>query len=290
VPFTPEDVAVLRAVHDSCAASSVRGHRSAEELARIGVHNVVVTGCPTLFWERRTELSVRRPEPARTGFTFRTWLYSDDVGTYRAQLRALELLRASSGEVTVILQGEEEALQRLHIARHWGATHRGWLVWDEELAMHRLVREPLDVARLSAEVHAELDDLTEPATVNWLAERTFFSWDVADYLDLYRRLGLVAGCRLHSNLLSLSQGTPAYFLTYDDRTREVAELLSVPHRELRAVGDDLDPFGADWSPVEDTYRVRFAEMVRFLEANRLPHRLPAPAGTGAAPSAGGTNP
>jgi hypothetical protein len=288
VPFTPEDVEILRIIHDSAESSSVRGHLSAEVLASIGIDNATVTGCPTLFWERRPELVVRRPSTDSAGYTFRTWLYSDDDDPYLAQFRALELLRRASDEVTVVLQGEEEALQRLHITRRWGGSHAGRLRWDEDAQMHRVLRTPLEPEPLLARVHEQFDRLAGPDTVDWLTDHTFFSWDVADYLDLYRSLGLVMGCRLHSNLLSLAQGTPAFYLTYDDRTREVVDLLSIPHREVRDVTDDLDPFGADWSPFERAYRRQYAEMVRFLDMNGLPHRLPAPEPAVGAPAGSGT--
>lgn len=279
VDFTPEDVEILRRIHDSCAASSVRGHLSAEVLGSIGVDNTVVTGCPTLFWAREPELTIRPPRPDHTGYTFRTWLYSTDDAPYRAQFRALEALRDRSDRTTVILQGEELALQRLHIAQQWGGAHAGSLVWDQEAGLNRLVREPLDPAQLAADVHGEMDHFSSWEVVDWLTRNTFFSWDVADYIELYRSLGLVLGCRLHSNLLALAHGTAAYYLTYDDRTREIVELLSLPASDVLDVTSGIDPFGADWGPFEVAYRRQYAEMLRFLDLNELSHRLPAPVGS-----------
>jgi len=276
VEFTPEDVEILRRIHDSCAASSVRGHLSAEVLAAIGIDNAIVTGCPTLFWAREPELTIRPPRPDHTGFTFRTWLYSRDDAPYVAQFRALEALRGRSDRTSVILQGEELPLQQLHIARNWGATFAGSLVWDEDAELNRLVRTRLDPDGLVAEIHAEMDAFAAPELIDWVTEQTFFSWDVADYMELYRSLGLVLGCRLHSNLLSLANGTPAFYLTYDDRTREIVELLALPSCDVLEAGDGIDPFAADWSPFEVAYRRQYAEMLRFLEANALAHRLPAP--------------
>jgi len=276
VPFTPDDVEILRYIHDSCAASSIRGHRSAEALAAIGIDNAIVTGCPTIFWERDPALAIRRPAADDTGFTFRSWLYRDDDAPYRAQLRALEQLRVASARTTVLLQGEELQLQRLHMARQWGATHAGRLVNVAENGLQRLERTPIDVAALRAELHFRMDHLASPEAVDWLIANTFFSWDIADYLERYRKLGLVMGCRLHSNLLSLASGTPAFSLTYDDRTREIVDLLSIPGCELEDFGPDHDPFAADWAPFMAAYRRQYAEMVRFLDLNGLRHRLPAP--------------
>jgi polysaccharide pyruvyl transferase WcaK-like protein len=102
---------------------------------------------------------------------------------------------------------------------------------------------------------------------------TFFSYDIGEYLALYRSCGMVVGCRLHSNLLAVANGTPTVFLTYDQRTQELAELLELPHCALEDFGPEYDLFGQDWRPFEKSYRAHFAELRRFLEANGLPHRL-----------------
>jgi polysaccharide pyruvyl transferase WcaK-like protein len=86
---------------------------------------------------------------------------------------------------------------------------------------------------------------------------------------------MVVGCRLHSNLVSLANGTPTVFLTYDQRTQELAELLELPHCALGDFGPGFDLLGQDWRPFEKAYQVHFAEMRRFLEANHLRHRLAA---------------
>ena len=84
----------------------------AAALESIGITNFVVTACPTAYWSRQPELSVRPPSDDSAGFSFRQSLYSEDAAVYEAQFRAIETVRDRFGSVTVILQGEEVLLQR----------------------------------------------------------------------------------------------------------------------------------------------------------------------------------
>lgn len=273
IEFCAEEIEILRYIHDSCACSSLRGNSTAEALEDIGIHNFVVTACPTAYWSRQPEIAVRPPTDDSAGFSFRQSLYSDEPAVYAAQFRAIETVRDQFRATTVILQGEEVLLQRYMEAHRWGAEHEARWRPIPGSRLTRLTRTPMDTAALAAEIHDRFDGYTRSAFLDWFMNSTFFSYDIGEYLALYRSHGMVIGCRLHSNLVSLANGTPTVFLTYDQRTQELAELLELPHCALADFGPDFDLFGQDWHPFEKSYRVHFAETRRFLEANRLPHRL-----------------
>jgi hypothetical protein len=274
VHFEAEEVEILRYIHEG-ASSSVRGNSTAEALAGIGIHNAIVTACPTAFWSRKPEITVRAPHEDRAGYTFRQSLYSDDPAVYEAQFRAIETVRDRFGQVTVILQGEEVLLQRYMEARRWGAEHEARLTRVSGTGLTRLTRTALRVDELRNEIHRRFGAFTRPAFLDWFMNNTFFSYDIGEYLETYRSQGLVVGCRLHSNLVSLANGTPTVFLTYDQRTQELAELLELPHCALTDFGPDVDLLGQDWRPFEKSYMHHFGEMRRFLDTNGLPHRLEA---------------
>jgi Polysaccharide pyruvyl transferase len=277
VQFDDEDIEILRYIHGSCAASSVRGWSAAAALERIGISNTVVTGCPTLFWARQPELRLRPPGDRRAVFTFRDGLFTRDEQFYRNQFVAIDRVRDLFSEVTVALQGEEIALQDLFMARHWGAETGGVVRPDpriDGLMRRRPVR--LDVDALQQAVHERYDRYTRPALVDWVCANSFFSWDIADYLDLYRSVDVIIGCRFHGNLLALANGTPAYYLTYDQRTEELVELLGLPSQRLPELQDDFDPRHADWSVFESRYRMLYERLLAFLDVNGLSHKLPRP--------------
>jgi polysaccharide pyruvyl transferase WcaK-like protein len=271
--LAPEDADVLRQLSDRCASISVRGYASAELLATHGIHNVSVTGCPTFFWQQQRELRIRRPEREHAVFTFFHGLLRDQPDRYRKQFEALELLRRRAEQVTVELQGEALLLQDLFMTEHWhvDAGHR--IERTEVPGLSQQRRIPLDAEALRAEALRTYSEWASPTMIEWLSRSTFFSWDICDYLDLLGSAGLVAGTRLHGNLMALSNGTPTYFLTFDRRIEELAELMAVPRCALDKVTPDFDPFEADWAPVESAYRDLRNRMIRFLEVNRLRHRL-----------------
>jgi hypothetical protein len=74
----------------------------------------------------------------------------------------------------------------------------------------------------------------------------------------------------------MANGTPSYYLTYDQRTREFVELMNIPSSTLESFSGEVDVVDQPWHRVEDAYEVRFAEMRRFLDGNVLSHRLTVP--------------
>ncbi len=84
------------------------------------------------------------------------------------------------------------------------------------------------------------------------------------------------GYRLHGNLLSLANGTPALYLTYDTRTREFVDTFRIPHFDvLKGEKFGFQAFyeAADFAPFERAYRRQFGELRKFLDENRMPHTL-----------------
>jgi polysaccharide pyruvyl transferase WcaK-like protein len=274
VRFDPDEVEILRYIHDSSAYSSVRGHATAEALESIGIHNYVVTGCPTVFWSRRPTITVRAAHDASAGFSYRQSLYSEDDDVYRAQLRALDTVRDRFGRVRVILQGEEVLLQRYLQATQWRAEDDVTVERVADTRLRRLVRRPLDPATLAEQIHERYDRWApRPTLIDWVMRNSFFSHDAGEYLAEYASHGMVVGCRLHSNLVAVANGTPTVFLTYDRRTEELADLFELPRCRLVDFDEQFDLLGQDWRGFEKRYMVHFEELRRFLEANDLPHRL-----------------
>jgi len=273
IEFEKEEIEILKYIHDNCVCSSVRGNSTAEALAKIGIKNVVVTGCPTIFWSRKPQLSVRAPQDHSAGFSFRQSLYSEDAAVYMAQFRAIETVRDKFGSVRVILQGEEVLLQHYLEARQWAAEFKGRIVRIPGLNLQKLERIPLDLERLRKEIHKRFDEFSRSAFIDWFMNNTFFSYDIMEYIREYKSKGMVVGCRLHSNLLSLANETPAFYLTYDQRTQEVVDLFHIPACRLTDFDEEVDLFNQDWRPFEDKYEFYYQEMRRFLQLNNLKHRL-----------------
>jgi polysaccharide pyruvyl transferase WcaK-like protein len=113
---------MIHALHASCVVGSVRDPFSAEVVAGAGVTNVLVTGCPVLFWAQRDELAVPRPgKRRRIVVTARNWLmhrWPDNVD-HPVQLRLLEtVIRGFRAEEIVFAVHEdfdERLVERLNL-------------------------------------------------------------------------------------------------------------------------------------------------------------------------------
>jgi hypothetical protein len=66
---------MIRALHERCAAGSVRDPHGAAVLERAGVENFIMTGCPVLFWAGQENLPAVSIGPRkRLVLTARNWL------------------------------------------------------------------------------------------------------------------------------------------------------------------------------------------------------------------------
>jgi hypothetical protein len=273
VRFAPEEAEILRLLADRSAAISVRGGSTAEALSSIGITNAVVTGCPTTYWSLAPEISVRTPGHERASFSFRQGLYSSDPEVYRSQFRAIEAARDQFSTLSVILQGEELLMQRYHMATKWAAEYAVTAGAVEGTGLTRFRRDPVDVEALRDELHATYDGFSRPALIRWLMDNTFWSYDVGDYLDHYRSQDMVLGCRLHSNLVAIAHGTATFFLTYDQRTQEMADTFELPSCPVTTFDASIDLHEQNWSGFEKRYAHYFGEMRRVLDACGVKHRL-----------------
>lgn len=273
VDFTKGDQASLKYIHASSKSCMVRGASTAEALARIGIDNVRVLGCPTIFWSRRPTIHVRRPRLEEVGWTFRNTLYSAADAGRRAQFAALEQLRLRSRNLTVLLQGEEVALQAYHLYDRYGTRYQLMDETNPELKLRHTRRVALERQPLTALVRSRLGDAASAEQAEWIARHSFFSVDVAAYVAMAERLDFVAGCRLHGNMVALSHGTPAFFFIYDERVREMADLIAAPHKVLSENDIFIPVDDLDYGPFERRYAELYAGYKAFLDENGIRHRL-----------------
>jgi hypothetical protein len=257
--------AVVRAMAERCTTMGVRGAYTADVLWGLGIRNVRVIGCPTLFRNRDPDLAIRLPpldEIRRVAFTLRREVggdYAQDVGRYLARQRAAILALAGRFDLTVMTQGEVE-----------------------EKAVLLGEPEQREAALATLAKQGWLGDESDPLRRIY-AERLFYSDVTKDYDEIVRRQQLVLGYRLHGNLMALANGVPSVYFTYDSRTAEFVETFRIPSFDVFA-GEEfaLERFWdqALFDRFNRAYHAGWREMRAFLEENGMPHRM------GAAPAAG----
>lgn len=255
----------LKAVSERTREISVRGPFTAEVLAAEGVHNVRVTGCPSLFWHvdasgpTRFDYAARldrQPERVSVGTT-RYGIKDDHFDpTIERSRQAMAICQAAGARgYDYIAQSEPlEFVYGLGLKRRFG---------DDDYAYG-----------------ARLYGLKDSDAFKAFAERHFKAFASVDaWVDYMAGRDLYAGTRLHGVIASLLAGTPAALVLHDSRTSEISEFCSLPTTSAEALASgefDLERLKEQ----HEAFKVRWTELYRnyheFLQQAGVPHRLPSP--------------
>jgi len=249
---------VMRAMADHCVTMGVRGIYTADALWSIGVKNVRIIGCPTLYRRNDPENRIELPSldtVKQMGYTLRREVsstYSPDIVRYLSLQRESILTLAGRFDVTVMAQGEIEEKKIV-----FGTPEQREEAMTE-LANHRWFQGEDDPMR------------------KIYRERLFYSDVVAEYDAIVKRQQLVLGYRLHGNLIALANGIPSVYFTYDSRTAEFVETFQIPAFDVyKGEPFDLDAYW-DQARFEKFNRAcwrGYREMKRFLDENGLANKM-----------------
>ena len=289
IELTQEDIASLKWLHDHAPSSQVRGHISQELLARHGIHNTRVLGCPSLLWSGKRDSKLRAPSLENVGFTI------TDMGAipalHKFQFDMMEEVFSRSRNFSLIAQGGEYVLQDYLTLRDGihPSVREDFLVEGQLGATQEIAKQDYSgglkpgqlmksyVTRHSVEKKAaSLDwyyrELSEPLREN-IKERAFFSSLLPEYLRRSRDLSLIVGTRLHGNIIALSQGTPAVYAVHDYRLKDMVEFLKLPHMAFDRGETNFNLDQCDWSKFEHLMPSIYDGFIDFFEENGLTHML-----------------
>ncbi|MBR0681727.1 hypothetical protein GXW74_14630 [Roseomonas eburnea] len=253
----PGTEAFLRLMAERGGSIGVRGAFTAEVLWDMGIRNTSIVGCPSLLGLRTTtleRLAAATPSRGRMAVNF-----SNNVRRHALHpeaMRACEnaLLQRLLGEnAYYVLQNEQPEMEFLAAMAEGRA--------DRASAAARSIAELFDVSATREDFRSFVERRI----------RVFFS--VEDWVGCMATMDVSIGSRFHGNVAALLAGTPALFLVHDMRTRELCELLRVPHVMLdrplpaeeileRAAEVDYGPFLAQFRRLGIEWRL-------FLERNGL---------------------
>jgi hypothetical protein len=207
VSLTPGTVAYLRALSERTEVLGVRGEFSAATLARIGVSNTLVMGCPSNFiapnatlgsdLEPRYAAAVGRVTVA-AGSTLRH-LKSVERQLYRWMARSGGLWFPQSGPALELWPG-------------WGG-------WSD--TAYRKVRDYVTPLAQRPLRRGEFDDV--------VSRRLRVLLDVPAWMNELRTCDAAFGTRFHGNMLAFQAGVPTVVLSHDARTAELCDTIGVPH-------------------------------------------------------------
>jgi polysaccharide pyruvyl transferase WcaK-like protein len=256
--LSDESKRVWRAIGDRCETLGVRGNYTADVLWNIGVKNVRVIGCPTLFRRRNPDHRIDLPKlekVRKVGYTLRREVdpaYAPDINQYLKVQRDTLLELAKDREVTVFAQGEIE---------------------EKKVVMGTPEQREEAIAKL---IDSGWFTGKDDPLVKLYRKRLFYSDVVAEYDAAAKRQHLVLGYRLHGNLISLANGVPSIYFTYDSRTAEFVETFNIPAYDVFS-GKKFE-LEAYWDQTlferfNRAYYRGYREMRAFLEENGIAHRM-----------------
>lgn len=249
----------LEVAADRCSTIGVRGAYTASVLQRIGIRNVRVTGCPSLYYTRQPELRVI-DMPWRDDFAISVNGSQNVIGHSfePARARAVEhalLANAVERGYDYVYQNEAAEIQ---VALDPAATFEK-LKYDLQGTLKRAdVQVPLEAYFEFVRAHG----------------RAFFNFE--DWRDYIRKKDFSVGTRFHGNLIALISGVPAVIFAHDTRTLEMCELMHIPHVPIvhstrvdyRAMYE-----AADFRAFERHYTLLYRRYVEFLNENGADHLM-----------------
>jgi Polysaccharide pyruvyl transferase len=249
---------VLQLLGDRCVTMGVRGAYTAEVLNGLGIKNIDIIGCPTLYRNNLPNLKITLPPLEKiesVGYTLRREVnnsYSNSLANYIKIQKETIFEFDDRFSLTLIAQGEIE----------------------EKIIFYRQQESiPQAIKNL---ISLKWFENSKDPMLDLYLERMFYSESVAGYEELVRKLDLVLGYRLHGNLIALANQIPAIYYNYDSRTREFADTYKIPCYDI----DSGKKFVLEeyyqqelFDRFNQAYQHYYGVMSKFLSKNELSHRM-----------------
>lgn len=251
---------LLKVVAERSTTLGVRGHWTASILSDLGITNLRVIGCPAIYWNCKPSL---KPKPT----------------TQRRPL-AVAVNGAANGvqHASDAVAAKEIEVQLARLSFQCGYPY--FLQNETDLAAIAAgLPEALDSYRLELLMqNYGLSDIGSQKFIEFVKSNTRIHFKVSEWRAALERFDFVVGTRFHGSLIAVLAGVPCFVYTHDARTRELCELLRLPHApvtEQRSVDIDALYCSLDLRPLEQTYRQLYENYIQFLEENGFEHNLAA---------------
>lgn len=249
----PEGTRRLLAICSERSKSiGVRGFYTAELLDQMGIKNVDVIGCPSVFYNLHPDKPVIDPVGSGEGVV----IHGTASGHFRDKLASLyafglkhdaDYVLQNERHLIPVVDGvnslteEEEKLFEFHVGYYNNGTYDRQLLRD------------------------------------WYTKKLKMFFDLDEWMLFLEDRRLSIGSRFHGNVASMLVGTPSLSLVFDTRTREMCEYMGLPYMMLEDFRDDLSIEDylehAHYDRFNVIYPARYQDYVSFLEKNGIPHRL-----------------
>ena len=256
--IAPETLRLLKVLSEHSDKIAVRGEFTADACVKMGVKNVEVIGCQSMFWHRSPHFRLELTQPKQVAvkkiaFNF-TDARSEGKLVHQAMILGHDVIGQANG-------GEEDLKQG---KPGMAAADRVRLSWDVELAI-------------------EAGLLERKQYGDWITAHFYQFRRPEPWLDHMRQYCFSYGTRLHGNMAAMLAGTRSLWIVHDMRTKEVCDHFRLPWIYLSEIRNGVD-FEAlfdrsDYSGCIQIYPERYRKLFDYVDQSGLPHALPTPSGT-----------
>jgi hypothetical protein len=254
----PETVRLLEVLSDHSHTIAVRGAFTAEACTKLGIKNVEVIGCQSMFWHRSPQFSwpLSAPvldKPDSVAFNF-TEAPSEANLINQAMARGHDVIGQQNDAEEFVKANQTGSSLPETLKYNWGVA----FAFEKGL-----------IDRTNYE--------------QWIGKHFYQFRRPEAWLEHMRRYCFSYGTRLHGNIAAMLSGVRATWIVHDMRLKEVCDHFCLPTIEFEEVraGVSLQALfdRADYSECCQVYPDRYRALFDYVERAGLPHSLPTPVDT-----------
>ncbi|WP_411906077.1 polysaccharide pyruvyl transferase family protein [Rhizobium mayense] len=255
VDWNDSSVRLARVLASKAPYLSTRGHYTTSCLQRLGILNVITTGCPSIYRQFPRVVG----QPATGNLVIQSTRYGITKSFAEKPSVNQSLFRfAFEHKLDMVYQSEPEEMN--------------YLIEGE--AAEIFTRKPYHLSALQDLYGAE----TSISLKSYLDQHGKVFYDLEQWSQYIQSANGVLGTRLHGAIIALNSGVPAVLIPHDSRTSELITFAKIPSAELRSfdwmeremaqIPEILDQIGY----YEETRKFNHDVYRQFLTANGLGER------------------
>jgi hypothetical protein len=253
IELLPGTERFVKVIAERSESIGVRGPYTRDVLARRGVHNVTITGCPSYYMSGPAGLKVRqRPfeEIKRISVNASRDVIGHSFDKARMKKIVLEIYRAGvTWNADFVAQSEQAEIRLAE-------------------ALSTATAEPSlnDIAAFLA------DAVPEGEVKRWATKHVKAFFNVEQWLDAAGTWDFVFGTRFHGCMVPIQRGVPAVVICHDTRTEDMCRFLQLPHvsiMELDVVDVQRIYDRVNIAELNERYEELFPKYADFLRKNKL---------------------
>jgi hypothetical protein len=249
---------MMKIISERSKTLGVRGYFTASVLEEMGITNIKVIGCPSMYWTCKPTMVVSR-QP----------------------FEATQRIAVNGSADTVVHMVDVKAGQRVEsLLANLAFTNNYSYILQNEVALMAIVFgdvvEYEEGLIFSLKKRYGLSDLCDEDFIRFVKTHMLAFFDIEEWMNYIRSFDFVLGTRFHGCLIALLNGIPSVIFVIDARTLEMCELLNIPHvdiRNIETINLKLLYESIDLDALQNTYSSRYLNYIDFLEENRIEHCL-----------------